>query len=98
MLKTHWHHLAKRRQKQFLLLLTLTVIASLSEIISIGAMLPFLDILTIPEQVSLVQSVIQILVLTKPNSLFITAALLVGVICLSGGQRQRIGIVRVLHK
>ena len=93
MLKTLWHHLAKRRQKQFSLLLILMIIASLAEIISIGAVLPFLGILTAPEQVyqhPLMQPVIQILALTEPKQLilpltvlFITAALLAGVIRLT---------------
>jgi len=88
-----WHHLTKRRQKQFSLLLILMVIASLAEIISIGAVLPFLGVLTAPEQVyqhSLMQPVIQTLALTKPEQLilpltilFITAALLAGVIRLT---------------
>jgi ATP-binding cassette, subfamily B, bacterial PglK len=69
------------------------IIASLAEIISIGAVLPFLGILTAPEQVfqhSLMQPVIQILALTEPKQLilpltilFITAALLAGVIRLT---------------
>jgi len=69
------------------------VIASLSEIISIGAVLPFLGVLTAPEQVyqhALMQPVIQALALTKPEQLilpltilFITAALLAGVIRLT---------------
>jgi len=85
-----WHHLSKRRQKQFSLLLILMIVASLAEIISIGAVLPFLGILTAPEQVyqhALMQPVIQILALTEPKQLilpltilFITAALLAGVI------------------
>jgi ATP-binding cassette, subfamily B, bacterial PglK len=93
MLKTLWNHLAVRRKKQFSLLLILMVIASLSEIISIGAVLPFLGILTAPEQIyqhSLTQPVIQILELTEPGQLilpltilFITAILLAGVIRLT---------------
>jgi ATP-binding cassette, subfamily B, bacterial PglK len=89
-LTTLWRHLTKRRQKQFSLLLILMVAASLAEIISIGAVLPFLGILTAPEQVyqhALMQPVIQILALTEPKQLilpltilFITAALLAGVI------------------
>jgi ATP-binding cassette, subfamily B, bacterial PglK len=88
-----WQHLSKRRHKQFLLLLILMVIASLAEIISIGAVLPFLGVLTAPELVyqhSLMQPVIQILALTKPEQLmlpltilFITATLLAGVIRLT---------------
>ena len=69
------------------------IIASLAEIISIGAILPFLGILTAPEQVyqyPLMQPVIQILALTEPRQLmlpltilFITAVLLAGVIRLT---------------
>ena len=83
-----WCHLSKRRQKQFWLLLILMIIASLSEIISIGLVLPFLGMLIAPEQVyqhQFMQPVIQILGLTRPNQLvlpltifFITSALLAG--------------------
>ena len=69
------------------------IIASLAEIISIGVILPFLGILTAPEQVyqhALMQPVIQVLALTEPKQLilpltilFITAALLAGVIRLT---------------
>ena len=68
-------------------------VASLAEIISIGAVLPFLGILTAPEQVyhhPLMQPVIQILALTEPKQLilpltilFISAALLSAVIRLT---------------
>ena len=90
---TLWHHLSKRRQKQFWLLLILMIVASLSEIISIGAVLPFLGALTAPEQVyqhPLMQSIIQILGLTEPSQLilpltifFIITALLAGSIRLT---------------
>jgi ATP-binding cassette, subfamily B, bacterial PglK len=66
------------------------LIASLAEVISIGAVLPFLGILTAPEQVyqyPLMQPVIKILAITEPKQLilpltilFISAALLAGVI------------------
>ena len=92
-LTTLWHHLSKRRQKQFWLLLILMIIASLSEIISVGAVLPFLGIITAPEQVyqhPLMQPVIQILELTEPSQLilpltifFIVAALIAGSIRLT---------------
>jgi len=93
MLKNLWHHLSKRRQKQFWLLLILMITASLSEIISVGAVLPFLGVLTAPEQIyqhPLMQPLIQVLELTEPNQLilpltivFITAALLAGTIRLT---------------
>jgi ATP-binding cassette subfamily B protein len=68
-------------------------VASLAEIISIGAVLPFLGILTAPEQVyqhPLMQPVIQILAVTEPKQLilpltilFIMAAILSAVIRLT---------------
>jgi ATP-binding cassette, subfamily B, bacterial PglK len=92
-LATLWRHLTKRRQKQFLLLLPLMIVASLAEIVSIGSVLPFLGILTAPETVfqhSLMQPVIQILGLTEPGQLilpltilFIAASLLAGAIRLT---------------
>ena len=85
-----WHHLSKRRQKQFYLLLILMMIASLFEVVSIGAIIPFLGILTAPEQVyqhQMTQPVIQLLQLTSPSQLlfpltvvFISSALLAGII------------------
>jgi ATP-binding cassette, subfamily B, bacterial PglK len=93
MLTTLWHHFSKRRQKQFWLLLILMIIASLSEIISVGVVLPFLGILTAPEQVyqhPLMQPIIQILGVTEPSQLilpltifFIIAVLLAGSIRLT---------------
>ncbi|MAG01264.1 MAG: ABC transporter ATP-binding protein [Acidiferrobacteraceae bacterium] len=88
MLKQLWRHLSKRRQKQFLLLLILIIIVSLIEVISLGAVLPFLGILTAPEQIyqhPLIQPLIQQLEITAPNHLllpitllFITVTLLAG--------------------
>jgi ATP-binding cassette, subfamily B, bacterial PglK len=88
-----WNHLSRRRRKQFWLLLFLMNIASLAEVVSVGAVLPFLGVLTAPEQVfqyPLMQPVIQILELTDPSQLtlpltifFIMAVLLAGVIRLT---------------
>jgi ATP-binding cassette subfamily B protein len=90
MLKTLWNFLSKRRQKQFWLLLILMFVASLAEIVSLGSVLPFLGILTAPDQVfqhQLMQPVIQFLGLTDSAQLilpltivFIVATLLAGVI------------------
>jgi len=66
------------------------IIASFAEIVSVGAVLPFLGILTAPEQIyqnPLMQSLIQLLALNEPKQLilpltllFIAAALLAGTI------------------
>ena len=46
-----WSHLSKRRQSQFLILLLLMLISSVCEVISIGAVVPFLGVLTSPEYI-----------------------------------------------
>ncbi len=46
-----WRHISKRRRGQFALLLGLTALSSLAEVVSIGAVLPFIGILTQPEKV-----------------------------------------------
>ncbi len=66
------------------------MIASLFEVVSIGAIIPFLGVLTAPEQVyqhQMTQPVIQLLQLTSPSQLlfpltvvFISSALLAGII------------------
>lgn len=69
------------------------VVASISELISVGAVVPFLGILIAPEQVyqnALIQPVIQVLEISEPNQLilpltilFIIAALTAGIIRLT---------------
>ena len=46
-----WHHIGARRRKQFWLLLVLMILASFAEILSIGAVLPFLGALMQPERI-----------------------------------------------
>ena len=93
MIKSIWRHLSKRRKKQFSVLLILMIVASVSEVISVGAVLPFLGILTSPDQVyqhELMQPLIQFLEISEPDQLilpltiiFIIAALFAGVIRLT---------------
>ena len=49
--KSLWTHISKRRKVQFSFLLILTLIASVAEVVSLGAVLPFIGILTQPDQV-----------------------------------------------
>lgn len=51
LLRRLWHHISQRRRGQFGLLLCLMVLVSFAEIVSIGAVLPFLGALTAPERV-----------------------------------------------
>jgi ATP-binding cassette subfamily B protein len=44
-----WRHLSKRRQRQFILLMGLMLISVAAEIISLGAVLPFLGVLAAPD-------------------------------------------------
>ncbi len=46
-----WNHLNRRRQRQFLLLLGLMLVSAVMEVISLGAILPFLGVLTAPDRV-----------------------------------------------
>ena len=74
MIKKLWQHLTKRRRKQFLLLLIIMIVASIMEVVSIGAIVPFLGALTSPEQIyqhQLTQPLIQILGLTDPRQLLL---------------------------
>ena len=70
-----WRHISPRRRGQFGLLLVLMVLASFAEILSIGAVLPFLAVLTAPERVfehAAAQPIIRALGLTAPKIVFPT--------------------------
>jgi ATP-binding cassette, subfamily B, bacterial PglK len=49
--KSLWTHISKQRKIQFSFLLILTLVASVAEVVSLGAVLPFIGILTQPDQV-----------------------------------------------
>ncbi len=51
LLRRLWHHLSRRRQRQFVLLLCLMLLSAFAEVVSLGAVLPFLGMLTAPERV-----------------------------------------------
>ena len=46
-----WHHLSRHRQRQFVLLMGLMLASAFAEVVSLGAVLPFLGILTAPDLV-----------------------------------------------
>ena len=50
-LVSFWHHLGRRRQVQFALVSGLMVVSALADVVSLGAVLPFLGILSAPERV-----------------------------------------------
>jgi ABC-type multidrug transport system fused ATPase/permease subunit len=83
-----WHHISLRRRGQFGLLLVLMIIASFAEILSIGAVLPFLAILTDSERVftnTYAQPIIQLLGLTEPKQLLLPLTIAFGLAALIAG-------------
>jgi ABC-type multidrug transport system fused ATPase/permease subunit len=46
-----WRHLSRRRQRQFCLLMALMLLSAFAEVVSLGAVLPFIGILTAPDVV-----------------------------------------------
>ncbi len=88
LLKRLWYHISPRRRAQFAFLLALTVVSSLAEVVSLGAVLPFIGIIIQPEKVlafPLLGSVVQVLGIKKGEELvlpltigFATAALVAG--------------------
>jgi len=84
-----WAHILPRRKKQIGLLIVLMFITSLAEVVSIGAVIPFLGILANPESIfdnSIAQPYIHLIGVSNPKDMvmpltvvFILAALFAGV-------------------
>lgn len=86
-----WRHVGLRRRRQLGLLLLLMLLASFAEIISIGAVLPFLGVLTAPERIfqhTAAQYIIKILKITSPEQLFLPISIIFGVaVAVTGAMR-----------
>ncbi len=83
-----WTHINPRRRRQFALLVVLIVGVSFAEVLSIGALLPFLAILTTPSRVfehSWAQPWIQAAGLTAPHQLLLPLTILFGVSAMVAG-------------
>ena len=83
-----WHHISPRRRGQFGLLLVLMISASFAEVLSIGAVLPFLAVLTEPSRVfahPAAQPFIQALGLTEPKQLLLPLTTAFGLAALIAG-------------
>ena len=88
LLRRLWLHLSRRRQRQFVALFALMLVSALAEVVSLGAVLPFLAVLTAPERLfayPLVANLAQGLGINSASGLilpltvlFATAALLAG--------------------
>ncbi len=86
-----WRHVSLRRRVQLSLLLLLMMVCSVAELVSIGAILPFLGVLISPSAVfdhPRAQPLIEILGLTEPEQLVAPMAILFGLAAVvSGGLR-----------
>jgi ATP-binding cassette, subfamily B, bacterial PglK len=83
-----WAHLTRRRQRQFFLVLGLMLIASLAEVCSVAAVLPFLGALTAPEKVfvhPLAQPFIRVFGIATPQQLLLPVALAFCAVALLAG-------------
>lgn len=83
-----WHHISPRRRGQFGLLFVLMILASFAEILSIGAVLPFLGVLTAPGRVfehPAAQPFIQALGLNTPDQLLLPLTIAFGLAALMAG-------------
>ena len=73
-----WGHLLPRRKKQLAVLAVLMIVASITEAVSIGALLPFLGVLTSPEKIfshEFAQPFIQILQIQSAQELLLPVTL-----------------------
>lgn len=90
LLKRLWKHISKKRHNQLRMLLILMIFSSIAEIVSIGTVIPFLGILTSPEQIfnnDYLQPVINFFNFNSPDDviwpitlLFISATIFAGAI------------------
>jgi len=80
-----FRHVSRRRRVQFVLMLGLTLVSSVAEVISLGAVVPFIGILTQPEGVFTaprMAGVIGMLGITSPGGLVLPLAIGFGVAAL----------------
>jgi ATP-binding cassette subfamily B protein len=78
LLRQLWHKISSRRRRQIGLLCGVMLLASIAEVISIGAILPFLGILTAPQRIfenANLQPVILSFGITKPTELMLPITL-----------------------
>ena len=74
LLRRLWQHIHPRRRVQFGLLFLVMILTSFAEVISIGAVLPFLGALTAPDRIfghPMAQPLIQAFSLTEPKQLLL---------------------------
>jgi ABC-type multidrug transport system fused ATPase/permease subunit len=83
-----WQHVSPHRHHQFLLVLGLMLLSAFAEVVSLGALLPFLGILTAPEAVfnyRIVARVAHTFGITTPQQLLLPLTVSFAVIALLAG-------------
>lgn len=83
-----WYHLSLRRKRQFVLLTGLMVVSAFAEVISLGAVLPFLGILVAPEHLfndPVVANISQIWGITSADQLVLPLTVAFSVLALLAG-------------
>ena len=83
-----WQHISQRRRRQLGLLFILMILASFAEILSIGAVLPFLAVLTSPSRIfdhPVAQPLIRTLGLTSADQLLLPVTIAFGLAALIAG-------------
>lgn len=83
-----WGHLTKARQRQMLLLLVLMLASAFSEVISLGAVLPFIAVLTAPEKVfnhNVIRRLVETFGITSPDELMAPIAVAFALTALGAG-------------
>ena len=88
LLRGLWQHITPRRRGQLGLLVLVMILASLAEVVSIGAVVPFLGALTAPDRVFLhpmAQPLIQALSLTEPRQLLLPLTIVFAIGALFSG-------------
>ena len=87
-IKQLWLHISPRRRKQMGLIFLLMLLSSVAEMVSMGAVLPFLGVIVSPEKVyehSLVQPFVQVFNITDPQQLLLPFTVLFSVAALVSG-------------
>ena len=83
-----WHQLKQRRKKQFVAIMGLVVVSALAEVVSLGAVLPFLGVLTAPERVlryQMVGRLMRLFGVTSSGQLVLLLAVAFGVAAVVAG-------------
>ncbi|QWE28984.1 ABC transporter ATP-binding protein [Polynucleobacter sp. AM-7D1] len=86
-----WRHLSARRRKDFILLLFVMIASSFSEIIGIGALIPFLTILARPETFfdnSLIQHTLNFLGIYSSDDLIVPLSVFFGVVIIAAASMR----------